>query len=220
MQGTTKSKRIPLHSKIRRARHREIAMAQDIAMETFYLVFPRGVLHGGTAIWRCYSGNRFSEDIDVYVKRNLEKIEVFFETLGKRGFEVIKKRVKENALYSTLKFGEVELRFEAIFKRAKGVLKEYETYEGNLLSVYTLDPETLIGEKVDAYLGRRKIRDLYDVFFLLRLVEKAETVKTKLSKLVQNFKQPIDEKELKALVLFGAIPGKKDMLEYIERWAR
>jgi predicted nucleotidyltransferase component of viral defense system len=220
MQGTTKSKRIPLHSKIRRARHREIAMAQDIAMETFYLVFPRGVLHGGTAIWRCYSGNRFSEDIDVYVKRDLKKIEAFFETLGKRGFEVIKKRVKENALYSTLKFGGVEIRFEAIFKRAKGVLKEYETYEGNLLSVYTLDPEAMIGEKVDAYLGRRKIRDLYDVFFLLRLVEKAETVKPKLSKLVQNFKQPIDEKELKALVLFGAIPGKKDMLEYIERWAR
>jgi predicted nucleotidyltransferase component of viral defense system len=220
MQGTTKSKRIPLHSKIRRARHREIAMAQDIAMETFYPVFPRGVLHGGTAIWRCYSGNRFSEDIDVYVKRDLKKIEVFFETLGKRGFEVIKKRVKENALYSKLKFGEVEIRFEAIFKRVKGVLKEYETYEGNLLSVYTLDPETMIGEKVDAYLGRRKIRDLYDVFFLLRLVEKAETVKPKLSKLVQNFKQPIDEKELKALVLFGAIPGKNDMLEYIERWVR
>jgi len=220
MQGVTKSKRIPLHSKIRKARHKEIAMAQDIAMETFYLVFPRGVLHGGTAIWRCYSGNRFSEDIDVYVKRDLKKIEIFFKTLGKRGFEVIKKRVKKNALYSTLKFGGVELRFEAIFKRAKGVLKEYETYEGNLLSVYTLDPETMIGEKVDAYLGRRKIRDLYDVFFLLRLVEKAETVKPKLSKLVQNFKQPIDEKELKALVLFGAIPGKKDMLEYIERWAR
>lgn len=220
MRNAIKPKRIPLHLKIRRARHREIAMAQDIAMETFYLVFPRGVLHGGTAIWRCYSGNRFSEDIDVYVKRDVKKIDKFFEMLEKRGFEVIKKRVKENALYSKLKFGEVEIRFEAIFRRAKGVLMEYETYEGNLLSVYTLDPETMIGEKVDAYMGRRKIRDLYDIFFLLRLVEKAETVKPKLSKLVQNFKQPIDEKELMALVLFGAIPDKKDMLEYIERWAR
>jgi predicted nucleotidyltransferase component of viral defense system len=220
MQGITKSKRIPLHLKIKRAHHREIAMAQDIVVETFYLVFSRGVLHGGTAIWRCYSGNRFSEDIDVYIERGLKKIDVFFEALKKRGFEVIKKRVKENALYSTLKFGEVEIRFEAIFKRTKGVLREYETCEGNLLSVYTLSPETMIGEKVDAYLRRRKIRDLYDVFFLLRLVEKAETVKPKLSKLLQNFKQPADEKELKALLLFGAIPNKGDMLKYIERWTR
>ena len=114
----------------------------------------------------------------------------------------------------------MEIRFEAIFKGAKGVLKEYETYEGNLLSVYTLDPETMICEKVDAYLKRRKIRDLYDIFFLLMSVKEAETVKPKLSKLVQNFKQPIDEKELKALVLFGAIPDKRDMLKYIGRWAR
>ena len=220
MQSVTKPKRIPLHLKIKRARHREIAMAQDIAMETFYHVFPRGVLHGGTAIWRCYSGNRFSEDIDVYVERNLKKIDMFFEELKKRGFGVLKRRVKENALYSTLKFGEVEIRFEAVFKRAKGVLREYETCEGNLLSVYTLGPETMIGEKVEAYLGRRKIRDLYDVFFLLRLVEKTETVKPKLSKLIRNFRLPLDEKELRTLLLFGAIPNKRAMLEYIGRWAR
>ena len=220
MQNMIKSKRIPLHSKIKRARHREIAMVQDIAVETFYLAFPRGVLHGGAAIWRCYSGNRFSEDIDFYMERDLKKIDGFFEALKNRGFEIIKKRVKENALYSTLKFGEVEIRLEAIFKHAKGVLREYETYEGNLLNVYTLSPEAMIGEKVDAYLNRKKIRDLYDVFFLLRFIEKIEKVKPKLSKLVQNFRQPIDEKELRTLVLFGAIPGKNDMLEYIKRWAR
>jgi len=206
--------------KIRRARHKEIAMVQDIAVETFYSVFPRGILHGGTAIWRCYFGNRFSEDIDVYVERNLKKIDRFFEALEKRGFVVIKKRVKENALYSKLKFGEAEIRFEAVFKGAKRVLREYETYEGNLLSVYTLDPETMIDEKVDAYLKRQKIRDLYDIFFLLRFAKKTKNVQAKISKLIKNFKQPVDEKELKALVLFGAIPSKEDMLEYIRRWAR
>lgn len=210
----------PLHSRIKRRHHREIAIAQDIVVEIFYSVFPRGVIHGGTAIWRCYSGNRFSEDIDVYVERDLKRIDKFFEALNKRGFEAIKRRVKENALYSTLKFGEVEMRFEAVFKRVKGAIKEYETYEGNLLSVYTLDPETLIGEKTDAYVKRRKIRDLYDVFSLLRFVEKTEKVKPKLLKLLLDFKRPIDETELKAIVLFGAIPSTHDMLEYIKRWAR
>lgn len=198
----------------------EIAMAQDMAVEIFYSAFPHGVLHGGTAIWRCYSGNRFSEDIDIYVERDIERIDGFFEALKKRGFEVVKKRVKENALYSTLKFGEAEIRIEAIFKRVKGIVKEYETYEGNLLNVFTLTLDAMICEKIDAYLKRRKIRDLYDIFFLLRSAEKSERLKSKLSNLLQNFKQPMDEKELKALLLFGAIPGKEDMLEYMKRWAR
>lgn len=215
-----KSKRIPLHRRIRRRHHGEIAVAQDIAVEAFYLAFPRGVLHGGTAIWRCYPGNRFSEDIDVYVEKNLKRIDAFFDGLKKRGFEVVKRRVKEKALYSTLKLGEVEIRFEAIFKRVKGVIREYETYEGNLLSVYTLDPETMIGEKIDAYLKRRKIRDLYDIFFLLRFVEKSEGIKSMLLKLLRNFRPPVDERELRVLLLFGAIPDKNDMLEYIKRWAR
>ena len=30
------------------------------------------VLHGGTAIWRCYAGNRFSDDLDLYVKSDNE----------------------------------------------------------------------------------------------------------------------------------------------------
>jgi predicted nucleotidyltransferase component of viral defense system len=215
-----KPKRTPLYWRVKRKRHREIAIAQDVVVEIFYRVFPQGILHGGTAIWRCYSGNRFSEDIDVYMERNLKKIDRFFEALKTRGFEITKRRVKENALYSTLEFGETKIRLEAIFKRVKGVMREYETYEGNLLSVYTLDPETLICEKIDAYLKRRKIRDLYDVFFLLRFVEKAERVKPRLSELVQNFRQPMDEKELKSILLFGAIPDKGDMLEYIKRWAR
>lgn len=215
-----KLRRTPLHWRIKRRHHKEIAMAQDIAVEIFCSTFPRGVIHGGTAIWRCYSGNRFSEDIDVYLEKDLERIDAFFEALKKRGFEVVKKRVKENALFSTLKFAEVEIRFEAIFKRVKGVVKEYETYEGILLSVYTLDPEDLLSEKVDAYLGRRKIRDLYDIFFLLRFVEKSESVKSKLLKLIQNFKQPADEKELRVIILFGAIPDKDDMLEYIQRWVK
>ncbi|MDI6643012.1 MAG: hypothetical protein QMD95_03060, partial [Candidatus Hodarchaeaceae archaeon] len=60
-------KRVPLHRRMRRERHRRIARAQDTVVETLYRVFPKGVLHGGIAIWRCYSGNRFSEDVDAYL---------------------------------------------------------------------------------------------------------------------------------------------------------
>ncbi|MEM3402261.1 MAG: nucleotidyl transferase AbiEii/AbiGii toxin family protein [Candidatus Hadarchaeales archaeon] len=214
-----KLRRVFLGAKIKRRHHREVALAQDIVVEIFSSLFPRGVLYGGTAIWRCYSGNRFSEDIDVYMEKNLGKIDEMFQMLEKRGFTVVKKRIKENSLYSTLKLGDAEVRLEASFRRVDGIIAEYETCEGNLLSVRTLPPDILLDEKIEAYLARRKVRDLYDAFFLLRHLEKTEKIKSELLKLVQNYKPPVDEKELKVLILFGLVPSANDMIEYIKRWA-
>jgi predicted nucleotidyltransferase component of viral defense system len=213
-------KKTPLHRKMRKERHKKIAGAQDIIVETLYRVFPRAVLHGGTAIWRCYSGNRFSEDVDAYIEKDTKKINRFFEEMKKAGFEIIKKRMTENSLYSLLSFGGTEVRFEALLRRAEGVMKEYETYEGILFNIFTLSPEQMITEKIGAYLNRRKIRDLYDIFFLLRYVTDAEKLKPNLKDLLRNFKEPVDEKELKALILFGAIPTKEDIVEYLEGWVR
>lgn len=209
-----------LHRRLRKEKHKKIARAQDLVVETLYRVFPRAVLHGGTAIWRCYSGNRFSEDVDVYMEKNVEKINRFFEELKKTGFDIVKKRITKNSIYSILSFGGTEVRFEALFKRVEGVVKEYETYEGILFNVFTLPPEVIATEKINAYLKRMKIRDLYDIFFLLRCVKHAEGLKPELAGLLQNFKEPVDEGELKALVLFGAIPTKEDILEYVKRWVK
>jgi len=212
--------KIPIVLKIKRKKHQEIANLQDIVVETAYEIIPSIVLHGGTAIWRCYSGNRFSEDIDAYFEKNTKKIEDFFRRLTEKGFKIVKKRIKENSLYSILKFNDIEIRFEAVFKKVEGIIREYETIDGSLINVLTLLPEDLIKEKIDAYLRRRKIRDLYDIFFLLRYVKEAEKVKPKLKKLLQDFKEPIDEKELKSLIIFGLTPTKKHIISYLERWGR
>ena len=214
------AKRVPLHRRMRRERHRKIARLQDIVVEALYRIFPRGVLHGGTAIWRCYSGNRFSEDVDAYVEKDAEKINGFFEELKKVGFEIVKKRVTKNSIYSVLSFDGTEVGFEALFRRVEGIVKEYETYEGILFTVFTLAPEEMINEKIDAYLNRRKIRDLYDVFFLLRYARDAEKLKPGLERLLRNFREPVDEGELKAIILFGAVPAKGDILEYLKRWVK
>lgn len=112
------------------------------------------------------------------------------------------------------------MRFEALFKRARGVVREYETCEGILFNVFTLTPEEMIREKIGAYLKRRKIRDLYDIFFLLRYVKDAEGLRPELVKLLRDFKKPVDERELRALILFGAIPTAENILEYLNRWVR
>ena len=163
---------LPIQLKLKRKIHKDIAYAQDLIVETIYEFFPSAVIHGGTAIWRCYEGNRFSEDIDMYIKKDTEKINALFLTLEKNGFSVSKKRIKENSLYSTLKFNTSIVRFEALFKAIKNpFLKEYETSEGNLINIFTLSPDDLVEEKINTYIERKKIRDLYDLFFLLRYIK-------------------------------------------------
>ena len=208
---------IPIILQLKKGRNRELAKAQDVLVETLYKVFDDAVLHGGTAIWRCYKGNRFSEDVDFYIKKDIDKIDKFYSLLKNKGLALKKKKINENGIYSTLEFNRIIVRFEAFFKSVKGSLKEYEKADGNLITIYTLTPEELVKEKVDAYLNRLKIRDIYDIFFLLRNIENISFIKKELEKLVNNFKRPIDEKELKILIIEGIIPTAEQMIDYIKR---
>lgn len=211
---------IPLILRLKKERHKEIARAHDLIIETLYEIFGNAVLHGGTAIWRCYKGNRFSEDVDVYLPKDAKKIEAFFESLKKKGFVIEKKKISENSLFSSLNFNNIIARFEALFKKVEGIIGEYETADGNIMTVYTLSPEELIKEKVETYLKRAKIRDLYDIFFLLRHIKDKEKINGELKKLVSNFRKPIDEKELKILILEGLVPDTEKMLSYIKSFVK
>lgn len=208
---------IPIILRLKKESHKEIARAQDIIITEMNNVFDYAVLHGGTAIWRCYNGNRFSEDINVYLKKDTEKINLFFQNLEKKGFIIIKKRIKDNSLYSELQLNRVSVRFEALFKKVECPLQEYETADGNLITLYSLTPEQLIDEKINAYLKRQKIRDIYDIFFLLRHVADKSRIKDKLKKLITQLKKPVDEKELKVLVLEGIVPDFSKMVDYIKQ---
>ena len=211
---------IPLILRLRKEIHKKIAEAQDLIVQEMLNSFDNVVLHGGTAIWGCYKGNRFSEDIDVYIQKDINKINLFFKNLEKKGFVIKKKRIKENSLFSDLQFNRVSVKFEALFKNVKGVLKDYETIEGNYIVLYSLTPEELIAEKVNAYIKRLKIRDIYDIFFLLKYVDDKNKIKMQIQKLFKEFKSPVDEKELKILVLEGIAPNYKEILDYVKRWEK
>ena len=209
---------IPLILKLKKARHREIARLQDVMVEALYRAFEKAVLHGGTAIWRCYQGNRFSEDIDVYIPKNTNKTNELFNEFEKQGFIVKKKKISQNSIFSELEFNRVSVRFEAIFKEYHGVLKEYENSDANLMTVYTLAPEELVKEKSAAYLKRRKVRDLYDVFFLLKYVKDKQAVSSSIRKLLSSYQPPVDTQDLQVIIITGLVPDPKEMLEYIKRW--
>ncbi len=209
--------KIPLALKLKRESQKKIARAQDIIVDELFKISDKAVLHGGTGIWRCYRGNRFSEDVDVYIPRDLEKLNQFFDNLLKKGFVIEKKKIGENSVYSNLKVENIFVRFEAVFKTIKGELKDFETIDGNYLTVNCLNAEELVKEKASAYSNRLKIRDLYDVFFLLRHIVDKRIVEKEIKRFVDTFKKPVDEANLKILIIEGLVPRVNDMLNYIKR---
>jgi predicted nucleotidyltransferase component of viral defense system len=214
---------LPLDKRLKKRAHRIIALAQDILVMEAYDNFPTAVLHGGTAIWRCYGSNRFSEDVDFYLPVAAKKtsMENFLNGLKGKGFTVEKFKSTNNSIFTKFSYSGAVIRFEVLFKNIKNfVTKTFEMNDGTSILVNTLSPEDMINEKVSAYLERKKIRDLYDVFFLLRFVEAKEKIKDSLAKLIKEFKKPADEEELKVLIISGSIPTVDGMLEMVRTWVR
>ena len=211
---------IPIGLKLTKKADKEIALAQDIIVGELYKFFPNAIIHGGTAIWRCYNGNRFSEDVDVYIKREEGIIQEFFKSLENMGFKLIKKRLKENSLYSELEFNNTKVRFEATFQNKEPFFKKYETSEGFFINVYTLTPENLIIEKIQTYLKRKKIRDLYDIYFLINYTEDKQIIKDQLRKLIENFEKPVDEENLAGIIIVGIVPRTEQLFHEIKRWVK
>ena len=208
--------RIPLQARLKRETHRKIAYAQDIIVKEVYLIFNGAVLHGGTAIWRCYNGKRFSEDLDFYLPKDKNKIDILFQNLKKRGFIILKKKISDQSIYSELEIERISVRLEATFQKIPGVICDYEMSDGNFIPIYSLTAEQFLTEKINTYLKRFKVRDLWDIFFLLRIIKNPDKTKD-LERLINNYKKPVDESDLKAILLEGIIPSTKEMIEYIKR---
>ena len=208
---------LPLSRRMKKEIHRKIASAQDLILDEVYQHFPHAVLHGGTAIWRCHDGKRFSEDLDFYLPRDEKALEALFAALENKGFVVRKKRILTNSVYSELGYDRTTVRLEATFQSIKGHLAEYETADGNVVMIYTLTPEEFLKEKITTYRKRRKIRDLYDIFSLLPKIDDPAAVREELGLLIRDYAPPIDEQDLKTIILEGLTPTAEDMKEYIER---
>jgi predicted nucleotidyltransferase component of viral defense system len=213
---------IPLEKKLQKKLHRQIAFAQDILVNEVYRFFPKAVLHGGTSIWRCFGSNRFSEDLDFYLPSCPKKIQnKFLEDLENLGFSKLKFKQTKNAIFSKFEYAGVIVRFEALIKKIKVYkTKRFQMIDGSSIIVNVLPTATLLQEKIDTYLSRKKVRDLYDIFFLLSFVERnAENQKT-LREFLSKYSFPKDEKDIKSLIIAGAIPRIEDMLQEIKKWGQ
>lgn len=193
------------------------ASLQDEIVSTIFDSVNDAVFHGGTAIWRCYDGKRFSKDIDIYVNKG-KSIEKILANLTLKGDKIKKdKQRKEKLFYSVIGHGtDVSLQFKK--KRATGIVVPYRNIDGTLISVYSLAPEALILEKIETYVDRLDERDIYDMMVLTNSASKKTLVSDKLARFLNNIKEPKNKNSIKDLVYAGVSPSFDQMVEYLKDW--
>ncbi len=211
---------LPLANRLKKRLHVEIARLQDELVELLYAADNACVFHGGTAIWRCYGGNRFSEDLDFYGLAG-PKADAFRTLAESGGLRFLKFKKTENLVFATVTDGAVQVRVEANFRvHKKPVLKPYEKADGSRINVLTLTPDDLLLEKAAAYRGRRFVRDLYDVLHLSGLTSNHARLQKNMREFSANLVPPVDERNLRAILYAGVVPTAAQLWAAIRgRWA-
>ncbi|WP_303690996.1 nucleotidyl transferase AbiEii/AbiGii toxin family protein [Megamonas hypermegale] len=143
-----------------RAKHRKVI--DDFLADLSAIQKNAFVLKGGTALLKCYGLDRFSEDISLDgIKKNI--IGFIDKFCRKNGYEYkivadtdIVKRVFIN--YG----GDKPLKVEVSYRK-RNIPKEYYI-NFNGINVYTIDMLCLM--KINAYMSRDKLCDLYDLCYI------------------------------------------------------
>jgi len=214
---------IPLINRLNKRSQRDIALLEDVLIRIIYEIDNTAEVHGGTAIWRCYGGRRFSKDIDIYI-RSKEHLEAFRlriqKTAQKYGTEVLKLKDTGNLIFMELLLGDIYSEIDINYKKyyADPVLKRYENTDGTFFEILTLPPEILIQEKIDAYKDREYITDLYDIGLLVDYAD-IGIVGLQLRQFMSSVNAPKDlEKEemrLKTLIYEGPVPTFESLINSI-----
>jgi len=209
---------IPLEKRLRRRLHVDVGRLQDEVIEAAYALDNDLVFHGGTAIWRCFCGNRFSEDLDLYCIRADRIAKGLESALTSRALSLIKLKRTENLIFAKVSDGQAEVRLELnIAAKKKGDAMRYEKMNGGRMDVLCLPGKELVLEKVAAYQNRRFVRDLYDIYHLSDIIEPDQKVRKSVAGLLSDFSAPVDEANLQALVYSGAVPTTERMLLALRR---
>ena len=207
----------PIETKLKNKNQVAIARAQDLAMEALLALDEKLILHGGTAIWRCYNGKRFSYDLDIYASSiQVKKIsnELKYE-LSKRGLymDIPTNSEKIIDMHSNDAVVKLEINVKTSIKNVQMV---YSKADGSSMFINTLNASDFIIEKIKAYNSRLYIRDLYDIYHLVSTQAINENSIKSLIQFLGNIEKPVDAKELQDLVYEGIAPSFEVMLGYIK----
>ncbi len=211
-----------LYKELSTDEQKRIAMLQDVAIDIVDKAIKNYVLHGGTAIWRCYGGNRFSYDLDFYFdeSRVCPKITKMANAYSLRVECSDKKKI-----YAKLFGFNTHVGIQANRKRIKGITANFLKYNNSSITVLALSPTDIFLEKILAYTDRLESKDLYDLYILANgdaseaySIDKTK-VKGKLMKMLAEFRKPADSwNDLELIILQGRLPTVEGVLFYLKKW--
>ncbi len=206
---------------LKRRNEIETARLEDDVIDILVNITDKFALHGGTTVWRCYKGKRFSKDIDVYIWA-VDFKEKFLGAAGRIGIDVPKFREK-NITFIHVRRGDTEIKLEPNNVEKKAILVPYERIDGSKVNILALSPEDIILEKISAYNDRKAYKDLYDITILLNSVKEPAKIKDALSSFSRSMPEP-DEgfqsyQEFRRIIYAGTAPTFEKMSEFIRRWS-
>ncbi len=211
------------------------AELEDILIELLYSKYKTLVFHGGTCIWRCYNGNRFSRDIDFYydAKRSSAECYTSFADFFKGAEFIIKNRSynKETGTMQFLVESTIKMKIDINLNYRYGIPKEYLRADGSKMIVLVLTPIKLLNEKIDTYedklsisnvFRQPEVQDLYDIYHLTTITKRDAKTAQRLSNLLQSIHNnpPPNIRSLQSLILSGIAPTFDFMLKSIYVWIK
>lgn len=211
----------PLMLRLRRPDFLSLAELQDRFVDTIFSFDHDFVLHGGTAIWRCYNGNRFSFDIDGYITSKKESVllkrDLTWE-ISRGGMRLTNMRTMDGTIIAGVASDTSELKLELLHtkRRIRPVIANYERVDGSALSIRTLSAADFAIEKAEAYVHRHYIRDLYDVYQLVDRAKQDPGVRSRLRRFVNRIEPAAESPSLNEIVFSGIVPSFDDMVSHIK----
>jgi predicted nucleotidyltransferase component of viral defense system len=133
------------------------------------------IFTGGTMLRLCYGLNRFSVDLDFWLYKKIDT-EKYFNQLKELLSKFYSVRDAENKFHTMLfevksKDYPRSLKIE-IRKKNEKVKTEfaiaYSQYSNTQVMVRTLSLQEMMSSKIETFLSRREIRDVFDIEFLLK----------------------------------------------------
>ena len=212
--------RLPIIKRLKKREYREIATFQDYAIDILYRSYSDMVLHGGTVIWRCFSGNSFSNDIDAYLDPNInleDTRDKLKSAAEEQGIRVEKVKDTGNLMFIGFSLGDTYLKVEIshFVKCLKPMAMRFERVDGTYSDIISISANDLVAEKIAAYRGRRFIRDIYDIYILSSYIERDKNTIRKISDFLNKMPPPVNEEDLASLIYEGPVPSLQSMLMQI-----
>lgn len=215
---------------------------QNLFLSHFYTLkgSEKILFKGGTALKLVFESPRYSEDLDFTGLENsrlyehlLEETMVWLVGSGVR-LDLVESKKTSGGHLSILRLGilkrELEMKSEISFREAEAsVDREAVVINPEYIppySAYILSPSGLIREKVAALLTRRKPRDFFDLYFILRSpmlrqqLRLSEEQRTEISVMLGKQDRGVLRKDLQDLLPRSFWPVISDLPGALERELR